>query len=55
MKTREELERMTCAQLKAYAREIGLCLGYDASRKATTVNAILSYQRHVRAGEQPCR
>lgn len=45
MKTRDELEAMTMKHLKAYAREIGCCLGYDAARKESAVNAILSYQR----------
>lgn len=46
MRTQEELESMTMKQLKAYAKEIGCCLGYDGSRKDTTVAAILSHQRN---------
>ncbi|MBX9032656.1 hypothetical protein [Gordonibacter massiliensis (ex Traore et al. 2017)] len=46
MKTHEELCRMTVKQLKEYAKEIGCCLGYDGSRKDTTVNAIEQYQRY---------
>lgn len=42
-RTREELERMTMRQLKAYAKEIGCCLGYDGSRKDTAVTAILAF------------
>ena len=45
MKTHEELCGMTMKQLKEYAREIGCCLGYDGSRKASTVEAIEAYQR----------
>lgn len=57
MKTREELERMTCAQLKAFAKEIGCCLGYDGARKDTTIAAILSHQRNNdrSAGKHPWR
>lgn len=47
MKTREQLEAMTMKQLFAYAQEIGCCLGYDRSRKESTVNAILSHQEHI--------
>lgn len=46
MKTREELQAMTMKQLKEYAREIGCCLGYDGSRKDTTICAIESHQEH---------
>lgn len=35
---------MTMVQLRAYAKEIGCCLGYDGSRKDTAVGAVLSYQ-----------
>ena len=44
MKTREELERMTCFKLRVYAREIGCRLGRAASRKADAVDSILNYQ-----------
>lgn len=37
---------MTMVQLRAYAKEIGCCLGYDGSRKGTAVGAILSYQHY---------
>lgn len=43
-KTEEQLRAMTMKQLRAYAKEIGCCLGYDGSRKDTAVKAILSYQ-----------
>lgn len=46
MKTHEELCRMTMKQLKAYAKEIGCCLGYDGSRKDTTICAIETHQRY---------
>lgn len=51
MKTHEELCVMTVKQLKEYAKEIGCCLGYDAARKDTTVNAIEAHQRHVMRGD----
>lgn len=45
-KTRKELEGMTMQQLRGYAKEIGCCLGYDGSRKESTVGAILAFQDH---------
>lgn len=51
MKTHDELRRMTVKQLKEYAKEIGCCLGYDAARKETTINAIESQQRYVMRGD----
>lgn len=45
MKTREELTAMTVKQLKEYANEIGCCLGYDAARKDSTINAIECFER----------
>lgn len=50
-KTREELEAMTTKKLKEYAKEIGCCLGYDGSRKDTTVAAILAHQSRIERGE----
>lgn len=47
MKTEAELWCMAMKELRAYAKEIGCCLGYDASRKESTVNAILSHQKHI--------
>lgn len=44
MKTHEELTAMTMKQLKEYAKEIGCCLGYDGSRKDTTIRAIETHQ-----------
>lgn len=57
MKTRDELQSMTTRQLKAYAKEIGCCLGYDGVHKDTTVAAILSHQRNNDrpAGKHPWR
>lgn len=46
MKTREELTAMTMKQLKEYAKEIGCCLGYDGSRKDTTISAIETHQQY---------
>lgn len=43
-KTEEQLRAMTMRELRAYAKEIGCCLGYDGARKDTAVGAILSYQ-----------
>lgn len=47
MKTEVELWYMTMKELRAYAKEIGCCLGYDAMRKETTINAILSHQQPI--------
>lgn len=47
MKTEAELWYMTMKELRAYAKGIGCCLGYDAMRKETTINAILSQQKHI--------
>lgn len=47
MKTREELKAMTMRELRAYAKEVGCCLGYDGSRKDTAVAAIMAYERYV--------
>ena len=46
--THKELEAMTVKELKAYAKEIGCCLGYDGSRKDTTIRAITSHQEHLK-------
>ena len=53
-KSKEELQRMTMRQLKEYAKEIGCCLGYDGSRKETTINAILVHQEHNSQDAQGC-
>jgi quinol monooxygenase YgiN len=38
---RERLEKMTLKELKAVAKEEGICLGYDGSRKANAVGLML--------------
>ena len=43
---RERLMSLTTKQLRQIARDEGICLGYDASRKDTTVGAIVSARRH---------
>lgn len=43
---RERLTGLTLRQLRQIARDEGICLGYDASRKDTTVGAIVSARRH---------
>lgn len=43
---RERLMGLTTKQLRQIARDEGICLGYDASRKDTTVGAIVSARRH---------
>lgn len=45
MKTQEELRGMTMRDLRAYAKEIGCCLGYDGSRKDAAIGAIMAYER----------
>lgn len=47
MKNREELACMTVKQLKSYAKDIGCCLGYDASSKQSVLAAIVSYQHYT--------
>lgn len=48
MKTHDELSKMTVKQLKDYAKQIGCCLGYDGSRKDTTISCIDSVDRVAR-------
>lgn len=43
---RERLMGLTTKQLRQLAKDEGICLGYDASRKDTTVGAIVSARRH---------
>ena len=43
---RERLMSLTTRQLRQVARDERICLGYDASRKDTTVAAIVSARRH---------
>ena len=42
---RERFEKMTLKELKAVAKEEGICLGYDGSRKANAVGLILEWRR----------
>lgn len=43
---RERLMGLTAKQLRQLAKDEGICLGYDASRKDTTVAEIVSQRRH---------
>lgn len=43
---RERLMRKTVKELRALARAEGISLGYDASRKETCVEAIVSNRRY---------
>lgn len=43
---RERLMGLTTKQLRQLAKDEDICLGYDASRKDTTVGAIVSARRH---------
>lgn len=42
---RERLEKMTMKQLREVAKNEGVCLGYDCSRKADTVISIIEWRR----------
>lgn len=42
---RERLEKMTMKQLKEIAKDEGITLGYDGSRKAGAVKAIVDWRR----------
>ena len=42
---RECLEKMTMKQLKEVAKDEGITLGYDGSRKAEAVKAIVYWRR----------
>lgn len=42
---RERLEKMTMKEIKAVAKDEGICLGYDGSRKADAVIAIIEWKR----------
>ncbi len=50
---REDLSRMTMKELRALAREEGVCLGYAGSRKDTAVDEIVSseWYRETEGGE----
>ena len=49
-KMRDELSRMTVKELRAIAREEGICLSYSGATKAGIVGEIVS-QRHYREHE----
>lgn len=42
---RERLEKMTMKEIKAVAKDKGITLGYDGSRKADAVIAIIEWKR----------
>lgn len=42
---RERLEKMTMKEIKEVAKDEGICLGYDGSRKADAINAIIEWRR----------
>ena len=42
---RERLEKMTMKEIKAVAKDEGITLGYDGSRKADAVIAIIEWKR----------
>jgi len=42
---RERLEKMTMKEIKAVAKDEGICLGYDGSRKANLIGLILEWRR----------
>ena len=42
---RERLEKMTLKKLKALAKEEGICLGYDGSRKDNAIGLIIEWRR----------
>ena len=42
---RERLEKMTMKELKAVAKDEGITLGYDGSRKANAIGLILEWRR----------
>lgn len=42
---RERLEKMTLKQLKEIAKDEGIALGYDGSRKANAIGLILEWRR----------
>lgn len=42
---REHLEKMTMKEIKAVAKDEGITLGYDGSRKADAVIAIIEWKR----------
>lgn len=42
---RERLEKMTMKQLREVAKDEGISLGYDGSRKANAIGLILEWRR----------
>lgn len=42
---RERLEKLMMKQLKEIAKAEGICLGYDGSRKADAIIAIIEWKR----------
>lgn len=42
---RECLEEMTMKEIKAVAKDEGIALGYDGSRKANAIGLILEWRR----------
>ena len=49
------LQAKTMKQLRAIAKEEGICLGYDGGRKDSAVAAIVSWRRHAEAMEEHLR
>lgn len=43
---RADLQKLTVKQLRQIARDEGICLGYAASRKDTTIDQIISNRRY---------
>ena len=43
---RDELSRLTVKELRAIARDEGICLSYSGQTKVGTVNEIVSQRRH---------
>lgn len=43
---RDELWHMTMRELRALARDEGICLGYDGATKTGTVNSIVDQRRY---------
>lgn len=42
---RERLEKMTMKEIKELAKDEGISLGYDGSRKANAIGSILEWRR----------
>lgn len=42
---RERLEKMTMKEIKAVAKDEGICLGYDGARKSNAIIAIIEWRR----------